>query len=105
MRLTTRLAKKYWDARLVFISTSQVDSRPSNSPKQLLFCRLKQFIAVHSSGRAKPQNHWRKLHLPLHVVDEFDELEMGDWTNRTLSELDLIPEWHKWNTQRSENVP
>ena len=47
----------------------------------------------------------RKLHLPLHVADEFDELEMGDWTNRTLSELDLIPEWHKWNTQRSETVP
>lgn len=39
------------------------------------------------------------------MADEFDELEMGDWTNRTLSELDLIPEWHKWNTQRSETVP
>ncbi|PYI81388.1 MAG: phosphoglycerate mutase [Verrucomicrobia bacterium] len=47
----------------------------------------------------------RKLRSPLHVADEFDELEMGDWTNRTLSELELIPEWHKWNTQRSETSP
>ena len=46
-----------------------------------------------------------RLGLPLHVADEFDELEMGDWTNRTLSELDLIPEWHKWNTQRSDITP
>jgi len=47
----------------------------------------------------------RRLHLPLHVADEFNELEMGDWTNRTLSELDLSPEWHKWNAQRSNTTP
>ena len=47
----------------------------------------------------------RKLGLPVHVANEFDELEMGNWTNRTLCELDLIPEWHKWNTQRSETTP
>lgn len=47
----------------------------------------------------------RRLHLPLHVADEFDELEMGEWTNRTLSELDFVPEWHKWNTERSESTP
>ena len=47
----------------------------------------------------------RKLRSPLHVADEFDELEMGDWRNRTLSELELIPEWHKWNTQRSDAAP
>ncbi|HEX5490397.1 MAG TPA: histidine phosphatase family protein [Candidatus Udaeobacter sp.] len=47
----------------------------------------------------------RRLGLPLHVADEFDELEMGDWTNRTLAELDLLPEWRKWNAQRSEIIP
>lgn len=47
----------------------------------------------------------RRLHLPVHVAGEFDELEMGDWTNLTFNELDLIPEWHTWNTQRSETKP
>jgi probable phosphoglycerate mutase len=47
----------------------------------------------------------RRLHLPLHMADEFNELDMGDWTNRTLGEIDLIPEWHKWNTQWSETTP
>jgi broad specificity phosphatase PhoE len=30
--------------------------------------------------------------MPLHMADEFNELDMGDWTNRTLGEMDLIPE-------------
>jgi broad specificity phosphatase PhoE len=47
----------------------------------------------------------RILDLPLRVADDFDELEMGDWTNRTLNDLELIPEWHKWNLQRSKTVP
>jgi broad specificity phosphatase PhoE len=47
----------------------------------------------------------RRLRLSLEVADEFNELEMGEWTNRTLSELDRIPEWHRWNTQRSGVAP
>ena len=47
----------------------------------------------------------RRLGLPLHVADEFDELEMGDWTNLTLAELESVPEWRKWNSQRSETIP
>jgi broad specificity phosphatase PhoE len=47
----------------------------------------------------------RRLGLPLHVADEFDELQMGNWTNRAISELDLLPEWHKWNTERSQTTP
>jgi broad specificity phosphatase PhoE len=47
----------------------------------------------------------RRLGLPLHVADEFDELEMGDWTNLTLAKLQLVPEWRKWNAQRSETIP
>jgi probable phosphoglycerate mutase len=47
----------------------------------------------------------RKLHLQLHVADDFNELEMGEWTNLALSELDSIPEWHKWNTHRTEMRP
>jgi probable phosphoglycerate mutase len=47
----------------------------------------------------------RKLGLPVQVADEFDELQMGAWTNRAISELDLLPDWHKWNTQRSQTTP
>jgi probable phosphoglycerate mutase len=47
----------------------------------------------------------RRLQLEIQVADEFNELEMGDWTNLSVSELDLISEWHRWNTRRSETTP
>jgi broad specificity phosphatase PhoE len=47
----------------------------------------------------------RKLHLELQVADEFDELHMGDWTNRRFSELDRLPEWQRWNHSRSKTTP
>jgi broad specificity phosphatase PhoE len=47
----------------------------------------------------------RRLDLPVRVADEFNELDMGDWTNRALGELDLLPEWHHWNTERSKTTP
>jgi broad specificity phosphatase PhoE len=47
----------------------------------------------------------RTLDLPLQIADDFDELDMGEWTNRTLNELESIPEWHQWNTQRATTIP
>jgi probable phosphoglycerate mutase len=47
----------------------------------------------------------RRLGLRCSVAEEFDELDMGDWTNRTLGELELSFDWHKWNTHRSETTP
>ena len=46
----------------------------------------------------------RRLDLQCQVAEEFNELDMGDWSNQTLAELDLSPDWHKWNTRRSETT-
>jgi broad specificity phosphatase PhoE len=47
----------------------------------------------------------RILNLPLQVATEFNELDMGEWTDVTLAKLDFIPEWHTWNARRSEITP
>ncbi len=52
---------------------------------------------------ASPLAH--RLNLPLVVADEFNELNMGDWTNRTFCELNALEEWQRWNTFRSKTTP
>jgi broad specificity phosphatase PhoE len=47
----------------------------------------------------------RKLGQPLRIAAEFDEIDTGDWTNRTLAELDRLPEWRRWNSFRSSTTP
>jgi broad specificity phosphatase PhoE len=42
-----------------------------------------------------------KLGLEPQIAEEFHEIEFGSWTNRTLTELDQIPEWKHWNGNRS----
>jgi probable phosphoglycerate mutase len=42
-----------------------------------------------------------KLGVALRVAEEFNEIDVGVWTNRTLAELDNIPEWQQWNSFRS----
>lgn len=43
----------------------------------------------------------RHLNRELHIAEEFNELDMGDWTGRTLAELDRIAGWKRWNSFRS----
>lgn len=46
-----------------------------------------------------------KLNVPLQVEDDFNEIEFGDWTNRTFAELDPLPAWQRWNSFRSSTKP
>lgn len=46
-----------------------------------------------------------KLMLELRVHEGLDEIEFGDWTRKTFSELDPTPEWQLWNTERSRTRP
>jgi broad specificity phosphatase PhoE len=46
-----------------------------------------------------------KLGLLLQIAAEFNEIEFGDWTNRTFAELDRLPEWQLWNSFRSVAAP
>jgi probable phosphomutase (TIGR03848 family) len=45
-----------------------------------------------------------KLGLPLQIAEEFNEIDVGLWTNRTLAELKNFPEWQQWNSFRSGAV-
>jgi broad specificity phosphatase PhoE len=47
----------------------------------------------------------RKLDLAVTIAPEFDEIEMGEWTNRTFAELDSLPHWQQWNAVRSSTRP
>jgi probable phosphoglycerate mutase len=43
----------------------------------------------------------RALNLPVHHRPGLIEVNFGEWTGRTMAELDQDPRWHRFNTQRS----
>jgi broad specificity phosphatase PhoE len=43
----------------------------------------------------------RKIKVEPSIAEEFNEVDMGDWTNRSLAELDKSPQWRQWNSFRS----
>ncbi|HEY2681309.1 MAG TPA: histidine phosphatase family protein [Candidatus Udaeobacter sp.] len=45
-----------------------------------------------------------KLGLPMRSAEEFNEIDVGVWTNRTVAELKDVPEWQQWNSFRSGGV-
>ena len=42
-----------------------------------------------------------RLHLPLQIAEEFNEIDFGDWTNASFTDLAKMPEWQPWNSFRS----
>ena len=45
-----------------------------------------------------------KLGLAVQNAEEFNEIDVGVWTNRTVAELENVPEWQRWNSFRSGAV-
>ena len=45
-----------------------------------------------------------KLGLAVQNAEEFNEIDVGAWTNRTVAELENVPEWQQWNSFRSGAV-
>jgi probable phosphoglycerate mutase len=43
----------------------------------------------------------QKLGLKIQISDPLGEIKFGDWTDRSLEQLDLDPHWHRWNSFRS----
>jgi probable phosphoglycerate mutase len=39
--------------------------------------------------------------LPVQIAEGLNEIDFGDWTGRTLAELDRLPEWREFNSFRS----
>lgn len=47
----------------------------------------------------------RLFNLPVQNAEEFTEIDFGDWTNCTFSELAEIPRWRRFNSFRSVTAP
>jgi probable phosphoglycerate mutase len=74
---------------------------------QRLAAQLREvpLAAVASSPLLRTRDTARPIadshHLPVHVVPEFTEFEVGAWTGRTFADLDRDPEWRRFNEVRS----
>lgn len=45
-----------------------------------------------------------KLGVAVRTAEEFNEIDIGVWTNRTVGDLENVPEWRQWNSFRSGAV-
>jgi broad specificity phosphatase PhoE len=43
--------------------------------------------------------------LEVEIVPPFDEIDMGDWTGATFTDLDKHQGWHDWNQKRGSAIP
>jgi broad specificity phosphatase PhoE len=39
--------------------------------------------------------------LPVQILEELNEIDFGNWTGRSLAELDQLPDWRRFNSFRS----
>jgi len=46
-----------------------------------------------------------RYRLPVEIAPALDELDAGDWTGRSFSELESDPHWRRWNQRRGSNAP
>ena len=67
--------------------------------------RGKRVIAVYSSPLERAletaEPIARNAGVAVQTSDAFGEIHFGEWTGRTLEELAPLPEWQRFNTQRS----
>lgn len=47
----------------------------------------------------------RACGLPVRIEDGWTEIDVGEWTGRTFSELDADPRWRDWNGSREAGCP
>jgi broad specificity phosphatase PhoE len=61
--------------------------------------------AVYSSPRERAWYTAREIAEPHGlkpiIVDDLDEVDFGEWSGRNFAELDLLPEWQRWNSARA----
>lgn len=46
-----------------------------------------------------------RLGLPIEIASALNEIDFGEWTGRTLSELARRPDWQRWNRFRNNSRP
>jgi len=47
----------------------------------------------------------KRFRLPVEVVADVDEIDVGDWTGRSFDELAHDPAWRRWNAHRGSATP
>ena len=64
-----------------------------------------QFDAIYASPRERTQETAAAIAsargLPVHTVEELDEVDFGAWSGKTFDVLNTDPAWRQWNTIRS----
>src|SRR5919112_3225074 len=70
---------------------------------------VEPIAAVYSSPRERAYYTARAVAEPhehnVHVVDDLDELDFGDWTGLSFSQLEGDPSWMAWNETRATARP
>ncbi|HEY3680141.1 MAG TPA: histidine phosphatase family protein [Bradyrhizobium sp.] len=65
--------------------------------------------AIQSSPQPRAQQSasvlGRHFDLPVEIVPEIDEIDVGDWTSFAFADLDCDPRWAEWNTRRGTSRP
>lgn len=60
--------------------------------------------AVYASPRERAQQTAAAValahRLTVHTLEAIDELDFGEWTERSFAELEDDPSWHRWNASR-----
>jgi broad specificity phosphatase PhoE len=46
-----------------------------------------------------------RVHVPVRMAEELDEIDFGDWTGSSFDELADHPHWHCWNASRGSACP
>ena len=64
-----------------------------------------QVDAIYSSPLERSQETARpvveSMDLPITTRTELSDVDFGDWTGKSFSDLNDVPEWHSFNTQRA----
>jgi probable phosphoglycerate mutase len=60
--------------------------------------------AVQSSPRERARETAEiiaeRIGVPVQIIPEIDELDVGEWTGRPFAELDTDSRWQRWNAER-----
>jgi broad specificity phosphatase PhoE len=72
----------------------QLGERLSVLPIDAIYCSPLERACETAAPLAK------RLKIEPRISEAFNEVEFGEWTNKTVADLDASPEWRNWNILR-----
>lgn len=73
----------------------ELGERLSILPIEAIYCSPMERACETAAPLAK------RLKIAPQIAEAFNEVDAGEWTNKTFAELEGTPAWRQWNTQRS----